>query len=173
MANIVIGTPRDKWEEVQKIQNEPFIFIQSNGSRWAGEEAAPIAELLHMLATHTLDPVFEDYGNFFSVNPCVGVRNPDWNYSNNEPEWIDGGRLYSCDGVYRFSGNFYDCSHVFNIDTNDAETISALTAAIRKNQASENYRLAKESCGNRVIWGKNCLTHAPGNKHIDFNGGVK
>jgi hypothetical protein len=34
---IIKGTPREKWDEVQTIQHQPFIFIQSNGSKWASD----------------------------------------------------------------------------------------------------------------------------------------
>lgn len=89
--------------------------INSNGSKWAGESPDSIETLLHVLATETLDPTFEDYGNF-AIN--MG------------------------DGVVRFWGNFYTVSHVFSIDTDDATMCATLTAAITANQATDAYKAA-------------------------------
>lgn len=129
--HIVKGCPRDKWEEVQAIQHEPFVYIMGNGSRWAGSEEGDISELLDMLAKHTLD--VERFKDFWSVDPCSAMDNPDWHFGSELPRWIDGERLYAHDGVYRFFGNFLDYSHGFSIDTNDRPTIDALTNAIRLN----------------------------------------
>jgi hypothetical protein len=134
---IIKGCPRDKWDEVQAIQHEPFIYIQSNGSRWAGEEEGDIAELLETLGKYRLD--YERFpGKFYSVDPCAGVRNPDaqpWEPdSADNRHWIDGPRLYEADGVYGFFGNFLEVSHVFNIDTNHKPTIDALISAIGANK---------------------------------------
>jgi hypothetical protein len=148
--HIIKGCPRDKWDEVQAIQHEPFIYIMGNGSKWAGQEEDDVSELLRMLAAHPLDPTFEEYGNFIAVDPCQGVRNPKhcgWGGdTDGEPQWIDGPRLYACDGVHSYFGNFYTYSHGFNIDTNDPETIAQLNAAIRANQATEAYAQAKREC---------------------------
>lgn len=143
-AVIIKGSPCDKWEEAQAAQHAPFIYIMSCGSRWAGEEPGDIADLLGALKSATLDPKFEKYGNFINTNPCDAASNPKWGYGNNEPKWIDGKPLYAVPGVYRFFGNFLDLSHVFSIDTNDAPTIRALTAAIEANIASEAYQEARK-----------------------------
>lgn len=134
---IIKGCPRDKWEEVQSIQHQPFIYIQSNGSRWAGEEEGDIAELLDTLAKYRLD--YDRFGlSFYTVNPCAGVSNPDalsWEPdSPTNRHWIDGPRLYSCDGGVHFFGNFLEVSHVFSITTNHQPTIDALVAAIEANR---------------------------------------
>jgi hypothetical protein len=131
------GGPDGKWEEVQAIQHEPFVYIMSNGSKWAGEEADDIAELLAALATHRLDDERFD-SSFYSVNPCQGERNPAYcAFEKSGPTnqaYIDGARMYECEGVYRFFGNFLGVSHVFHIDTNHKPTIDALIAAIEANK---------------------------------------
>lgn len=132
---IIKGCPRDEWEEVQAVQHEPFIYIHHNGSKWAGEEPDDIAHLLGVLAEHRLD--VESYGHdpadFATLNPCAGVDNPNWTLGSSEPRWINGPRLYECNGVVRFFGNFSEYSHGFCIDTNDLETIDALSDAIAVN----------------------------------------
>ena len=144
---IITGAPCEKWEEVQAIQHEPFIYISSCGSHWAGDEPDDVTALLKMLAEHPLDPTFEKYGNFIEANPCEGVYNPNY-LKRGKPQWqeryIDGPRLYTCEGVYHFSGNFFDWSFAFGIDTNDADTIERLTTAIRANQQRADYKAAKK-----------------------------
>ena len=127
-THIIKGCPRDKWEEVQAIQHEPFIYIKSNGSRWMGDEEGDISELLGVLAKHELDSRMFKHG-FITVDPCEGVQDP-----HVPGKWIDGPRLYECDGVYNFFGNFVGVSHVFDIDTNHKPTIDALVAAIEANK---------------------------------------
>ena len=128
------GGPEGKWEAVQAMQHEPFIFIQSCGSRWLGQEERDIAELLEVLANYRLRQ--EGFGgSYYTVNPCTWAHNPMWQWDS-PPEvnkYVDGPRLYSCDGVVRFFGNFEKLSHVFNIDTNHKPTIDALIAAIENN----------------------------------------
>lgn len=125
------GGPEGKWDEVQAIQHEPFIFIMSNGSRWLGQEEGDVAELLDMMAKHKLT---EYFAPFYTVDPCYGVENPEWRRGSDQPLYIDGPRMYAYDGVVRFSGNFETYSHSFNIDTNHKPTIDALVAAIEKNR---------------------------------------
>jgi hypothetical protein len=127
--HIIKGSPREKWEEVQSIQHEPFIYIQSNGSWWAGEEEADIPELLDVLGKYRLDSeMFK--GKFITINPCYFAYGDP---SKGEPEYIDGPRMYAAD-VQTFFGNFEAVSHVFHITTNHQPTIDALTAAIEANK---------------------------------------
>ena len=86
--------------------------ITANGSRWFGQEPAPVDELLAVLAAEPLSRRFEIYGNFIIA---------------------DG------DGSTRFWGNFAAISHVFCVDTNDPEIIERLTTAIRANQQTAAY----------------------------------
>jgi hypothetical protein len=90
--------------------------IISNGSKWAGEPPDDLGALFVALATETLEPDFERYGNFAE---------------------FDRGKV-------RFFGNFRSVSHVFQIVTDDAMTAAALVLAIRANQATARYRKARE-----------------------------
>lgn len=82
--------------------------------------------ILKDLAEYTLDPVFEDYGNFIYI-----------------PTWCDEEAAEKYKGLTAISGNFLTLSHAFRILTNDKELIAELTAAIRKNQSTEDYKQAK------------------------------
>lgn len=90
----------------------PTTTVISNGSRWAGQPPADIAELLGVLAEH---PLSAQYAPFIHVSEIGG-------------------------GSTRFFGNFVTISHVFNIDTNDPKTIASLTEAIQTNQQRPDYR---------------------------------
>lgn len=98
--------------------------IQSNGSKWAGDEPDSIETLLDVLANHPLDRTFEDerFGNFVIADP-VNLR---------------GDKLLPVGGV-SFFGNFLTLSHVFSIDSTDADVIARLTTAIRLNQQRPDY----------------------------------
>jgi len=128
------GGPDGKWDVVQAIQHQPFIYIHYNGSHWAGEEEDDISVLLDVLAKYRLD----DYWlPGYSVDPCYGIDNPNckrWEPSTpDNPSFIDGPRMYECNGVYRFSGNFANLSHAFCIETNHKPTIDALVTAMQNN----------------------------------------
>lgn len=98
--------------------------IISNGSKWAGEEPDSIETLLGVLASETLDPTFEEYGNF----------------AQNEGK-----------GVVRFFGNFFTVSHAFSITSDDEAVCNALVAAIKANQATAAYQNARtERAAERV-----------------------
>jgi len=90
--------------------------ISSNGSRWYGESPATIEELLQVLKTETLNPVFEAkrYGRFFYSLP---------------------------DGNYCASGNFQSVSHVFNITGTLAE-LTPLKEALEAARKRPEYRKA-------------------------------
>ena len=96
-----------------------MIRINSNGSKWLGQEPDSIEDLFAVLAEYMLNPMFEDYGNFImALYP----------------------KLPSQKGVVRFWGNFLTVSHVFSIDTDEPELIENLTKAIRLNQERPDYR---------------------------------
>jgi len=100
-----------------------MLEIQSNGSKWNGQEPDSINELIQVLNNYSLDPTFEDYGNFV----------------NNNPEWLKKEATEKYQGCTKFFGNFSPISHVFNIITDDAEIIEALTEAINNNKSTEDY----------------------------------
>jgi hypothetical protein len=89
--------------------------IISNGSKWKGEPLGGLEELHRRLKTNTLDPTFEEFGNFVPQNTPAEVR-----------VW----------------GNFCDVSHVFCIQGTRAE-LSATIRLIRANQRTKKYREAK------------------------------
>lgn len=93
-------------------------LIMSNGSKWAGEPPDDIPTLLGVLAEH---PLRRTRGGFITTDKAIGT--------------------------VRFSGNFADVSHAFNIETDDPEIIESVTAAMRKNWCSAAYR---RQCG-RVL----------------------
>jgi hypothetical protein len=91
--------------------------INSNGSKWAGEEPDTIEVLIDTLKTYTLDPTFEEYGNF--VLPNKGTDQ------------------------IRVWGNFQNVSHVFSIDGTEAE-LAILIKAIREHQQTTRYLAARK-----------------------------
>lgn len=100
-------------------------IINSNGSKWAGEELDTIEDLLKVLSKYTLDPKFEQYGCFIQDSGtayCTDEQNERWT------------------GYTIFGGNFFDLSHVFSIQSNDPVIVGALTAAITANRETEHYR---------------------------------
>jgi len=105
-----------------------MIKIISNGSKWAGQQPATIEELLTVLAKYPLDPTFEKYGNF--INP--------------HPTWLkkEAAELYK--GCTTIFGNFMECSHVFNVITDDSDTIAALSKAIEANKETAEYKAFKQ-----------------------------
>lgn len=105
-----------------------MIHINSNGSRWGGCEPGELPELFAALATEPLHPRFDRYS-------CPAVS-----YRTGEPIHSDA------PNAIRFYGNFFTVSHVFSVDTDDPETIAALTAAIDRNIASEAFQAAKSAC---------------------------
>lgn len=98
--------------------------IHSNGSRWNGEPLATIDELIEVLKTETIEEsffrqftVWEDHARVVKNHCPVKIEN----------------------GVAHFFGNFEQVSHVFRIDTDDAELIERLSKAIKENAGWEKY----------------------------------
>lgn len=120
------------WEKIETLlrgSQQPQIIITQNGSRWMGEDPTDLAELLEMLASYTLCPSFEAYGNFITKR-AISAR--------------DDKPLYPA-GYIKFWGNFHTVSHGFDVITNDPQAIAELTAAIRLNQATSAYADAKKA----------------------------
>lgn len=113
-----------------------MLEILSNGNQfknpatpWITEFVPqPIEKLIDLLTTNTLDPMFEQYGNFV----CDFTPYGGW---NEETEKYRG-----CSSYF---GNFIDYSHAFRIITNDAETIEKLNGLISINQDTEAYKQHK------------------------------
>lgn len=82
--------------------------------------------ILKDLVEYTLDPVFEEYGNFVYM-----------------PTWCDKESEEKYKGLTAISGNFLTLSHAFRLLTDDEELIKELTEAIRRNQETEEYKQAK------------------------------
>jgi hypothetical protein len=100
----------------------------SNGSKWAGEAPDNIEILLDVLARYELEPWAS-----YTDNPCASMINPAWRSNNREKKYLPSSQLYHVP-VVRFFGNFRKLSHVFNIDTNDLETIYHLKLAMDLNR---------------------------------------
>jgi len=104
-----------------------MLEIQSNGSKWYGQEPDSIEELIQVLNKYSLDPTFEDYGNFIQLNP----------------KWLKPEIAEKYQGCAKFFGNFSSISHVFNIITDEPEIIQVLTNAINKNIQTKEYQVLR------------------------------
>lgn len=85
-----------------------------------------VENILQDIENHTLDPVFELYGNFV----------------NEESEWMDedvAAKYAGCTAVF---GNFLTYSHAFRLVTDDADIIARIAAAVEKNKARREYQAA-------------------------------
>lgn len=125
-----------------------MIIIESNGSKWAGQDPDPIEKLFEMLANYPLNRIFERYGNFITENP-INVQ-LSWNDVDEETGKLCKYYLASDEqsepGTVHFSGNFFNYSHVFSIRTTNAKLIEELSKAIRANQTRADY-LAQDEPG--------------------------
>lgn len=83
--------------------------------------------ILRHLEQYTLDPVFEDCGNFV-------ISNPEWL----QPEVAE--KYADCTLIF---GNFLTFSHAFRLVTDDTGLIQRLTEAINRNKAMPEYQAAK------------------------------
>lgn len=101
-----------------------MLKIISNGSKFYGEQPDTIEKLLEVLKTETLDPMYEQYGNFV----------------NHNPKWLRKDIQEKYNGCTQIHGNFMTISHSFDVITDEPETIEALTNAIRNNQKSTEYQ---------------------------------
>lgn len=84
--------------------------------------------ILRDLERHTLDPVFEFYGDFV----------------NREPAWLDVKTAAKYAGCASIFGNFLDYSHAFRLVTDDEDLISRISAAVAKNKARPEYAQARK-----------------------------
>lgn len=125
---IITGYPSDKWDEVQSIQDQPFIYIMSNGH--GRNDPDDLQYLLDLFSREPLDMTMP----FITENPHISRREYD---EDGESKWVDGDRMYEADGVYSFFGNFSNYSHVFNIHTNHRPTIRVFKEAVKANEARD------------------------------------
>lgn len=87
------------------------------------EKPDTVDRILRDLAAHTLDPVFEQYGDF-----C-----------DRHPEWLTEAAKKKYAGCTRFWGNFLEHAGLFDVITDDRETIARLSKAIARNKATPQY----------------------------------
>lgn len=93
-----------------------------------------LATLLSHLAEQTLEPTFEEYGDFMSE--C-------------EPSWWEalGDEVAGMDRrlAVHVWGNFHTLSAVFDLITDDEAVIAALALAIRANKSTVAYKEARDA----------------------------
>jgi len=90
--------------------------------------AKDIDDFIEKLKIYTLDPRFEQYGNFIKKNPKF-PKNPELT------------KKYK--GWYSLFGNFWDYSNAFSILLSDERLANKIRRLIRKNQNTEAYIKAK------------------------------
>jgi hypothetical protein len=95
-----------------------MIYIQSNGSKWHGQQPDTIEKLLEVLENHPLDTEMFPNGHYTVTN---------------KEYFIHPNRCQHLIGSTHFRGNFVTLSHVFSIYTDEAEVIQKLTEAIDRN----------------------------------------
>lgn len=105
-----------------------MIQINSNGSKWYGQEPDPIEVLFQVLENNTLDPTFEKYGDFVNRNP----------------HWLKKEAAEKYKGCTVISGNFATLSHVFNIITDDEELIRNFEVLVNNNKQRPEYQEIKK-----------------------------
>ncbi len=97
--------------------------IESNGSKWAGEEPATINELIEVLKIEKIESRFFEKIYYAHHNKWI-IMCPIKKEKN---------------GQYHFFGNFEALSHVFNIRSNDPGIIRQLITAITNNPGWKAY----------------------------------
>lgn len=101
------------------------VRINCNGSGHAGDQSRPLAALLDRMEQHALDE--DRWGE------CAVLAHGSVFLGKNE--YVDTGPVYAdAPHTVRFWGNFKTYSHAFSIDTDDAEVIELLTAAVAANR---------------------------------------
>ena len=88
--------------------------INWNGSRWAGQQPAALADLFAALASHPL-------GDFWQRN-----NNADTTFTRTDEET---GKTWTV-----FWGNFRDVSHGFEVETDEPAIVAKFTALIKANR---------------------------------------
>jgi hypothetical protein len=90
--------------------------------------ADSVERILKDMSEHTLDPTFEDHGDFVDRNP----------------EWDDPSIAKKYAGCTVIWGNFWDYSGVFNIITDDQSLIDRISEAVKNNKQRPEYAAARK-----------------------------
>ena len=104
-------------------------------SRWRNpetpwtEEPDTVDRMLRDIGRETLDPIFEDYGNFV----------------DRHPEWIGAANAERYAGCTAIGGNFIGYAAAFRLITDDEALIRRFEEAVAKNKATPEYRAAKQT----------------------------
>ena len=91
------------------------------------ERPDTIERIARDLVEQTLDPVFEQHGDFCD-------RSPEWLTKEADEKYA---------GFVRFWGNFIDYAGVFDVITSDKEIIAKLSDLIARNKATQKYIAAR------------------------------
>ena len=127
------------------------LYVHLNGPDLTLPDNDSLLILLTLLQSHTLDPFFEDYGNF--MVPCREAHKGEFDADTCEYSYTDVGPIYDdAPEAVRFFGNFVDVEHPFKVDTDDPQLIGVLLDAIRRNQQRSGY-LDARSESSRLISG--------------------
>ncbi|HLF13202.1 MAG TPA: hypothetical protein VJA26_18535 [Gammaproteobacteria bacterium] len=106
------------------------VHIDYNGSGHAGDQSLPIAELLARMETDAIETFWGDCCSLAHAAAYYGEKD-----ANGEKAYADLGPIYpDTPHAVRFCGNFETYAHAFAIDTDDAEVIEVLCAAIAANR---------------------------------------
>jgi len=122
MSTIIACQPNQAAEHLAQNQGAVLVLVFQNGSRFAGEPPASLAELLALLDAEPLRADQAEFGFIIA-----------------DPLGLDEKPLFPHDFV-SFRGNFERLSHGFNVATNDPAVIAQLTAEINRNLKSDAFR---------------------------------
>lgn len=116
-----------------------MLIVHSNYDAFGVGHNAPIETLYERLQKYTLDPKFEDYGDF-CYKPYHFTRDDAGKVIDNldRPIYPDHPEALC------FFGNFFDVSGVFKIDTDEPIVIEKLKALIAANKSTANYANARK-----------------------------
>lgn len=98
------------------------VRINYNGSGFLGDQERELSALLDMMERHEL----EEWQVAHEARGAVYLG---------KGEYADTGPIYAdAPNAIRFAGNFKTYSHAFSVDTDDAEVIEVLMAAVEANR---------------------------------------
>lgn len=116
------------------------VIMKTHGANFESKDAY-IAQLLEMLANYPLRRDFE--------NCVVRGKNPFYDPS---PQWVTHGDTHDKhgiktyyvsplpEGVWSFSGNFYNYTFAFSVLTDENKVIESLRQAIDENMKRKDYK---------------------------------